>query len=438
MLARLFTKDVEERSIPIAAYGVGGYGGWAYGHSPVSVSTNTALGYDVSSACIDVLASSASTMPVDAVRTQGARRIPVEPAPPLIVRPSTLVQTDVWLYQLADSMLTDGNGFGLVLGTDAMQRPTHLELLDPEMVTDRIVDKGIPQAMVDNKRHLLYPWGDLWHVPGKYPRARNSPFADSPIDRAASTIGLAVAARNHAAGYFEAGGFPIAVAYSDQELDDTQAAGIKAKIAAAIRGSRDPLVLGSGLKLEAPPVNLSESDISPIMQVAVEAACRFWRVPPSMVYAAVSGQNVTYANVTQADLHYLKHSLEWLLQRIENALSALLPEGVRTRFNRNAFLRSDPPGRHDLYDLRLKNRTMSVNEVRALEDEQPIPGDEYDEPGIPAEGGDSRSLSAAEVSQKVYLAVQAGVLTEEEGRQMIAAAGADIDPKAIPPRRGDT
>jgi hypothetical protein len=34
----------------------------------------------------------------------------------------------------------------------------------------------------------------------------------------------------------------------------------------------------------------------------------------------------------------------------------------------------------------------------------------------------------AEVAQKVYLAVQAGVLTKAEARQMVAAAGAELTP----------
>jgi HK97 family phage portal protein len=385
MLARLFTKDaVEERAVPIASYGVGGYGGWAYGNSPVSVSTNTALGYDVSSACIDVLAGSISTTPIDVVRVQGPVRIPVDP-PSLIANPSALVESDVWLYQLVDSMLTDGNGFGMVVATDAAQRPTQIELLDPDIVSDRIVDKGVPQAMVDNKRHKVYPHGDLWHVPGKYPRAKNSPFADNVIDRASASIGLAIAARNHAVDYFNAGGMPIAVAYSDQELDSPQAAAIKASIVNAMRGSREPLVLGSGLRLEAPPTSLEGAQVSGITQIAVEAACRYWRVPPSMVYAAISGQNITYANVTQADLHYMKHSLGWLFRRLEKALSRLLPGMQTVRFNRNAFLQSDPQGRHELYDLRLRNKTTSIAEVRALEDEPPFDGREFYAPGIPGD-----------------------------------------------------
>lgn len=48
------------------------------------------------------------------------------------------------------------------------------------------------------------------------------------------------------------------------------------------------------------------------------------------------------------------------------------------------------------------------------------------------DGAGAMQLDPATVSQKVYLAVKEGVLSIEEGRALIAAAGADIDPSAVP------
>jgi HK97 family phage portal protein len=132
----------------------------------------------------------------------------------------------------------------------------------------------------------------------------------------------------------------------------------------------------------------NETQFIDLMRFEVEQVCRFWGVPPSMVYAAVSGQNVTYSNVTDADLAFLKHSLDGYLVRIENALTQLLPKPQVVRANRDAVLRSDARARHEIYDIRLKNRTVTVNEVRKLEDEPPFPEPEFDDPGIP--GGEEK------------------------------------------------
>lgn len=387
MLNRLFQpRDEPARSVAFSQMG-GYFLGASYGYTPAAVTTESTLGHAASSACIDVLATSVSTLPLDAVRKVGKVRKAVSPTPPLIAQPSALVEIDSWLYQLVDSMLTDGNGFGLVVATDQMQRPTQIELLDPENVTERSVEDGVPQAFVDEKRHKLYPYGDLWHVPGKFVRA-GSPFAESPIVRAAATIGAAIAARDYGSRYLGDGGHPSGIISADQDLDVDQARLIKQRFVDAMRGNREPAVFGAGLTYTPVSVDPDKTQYIELLRFCIEEACRFWRVPPSMVYAAVSGQNVTYANVSQADLHYLKHSLEGLLVRIENAMSRLIAGPQRIRFNRNAFLRADATTRGDYLDKRLRNRTLTVNEYRALEDEEPF-DDDFDDPGIPGIADDT-------------------------------------------------
>jgi len=152
-----------------------------------------------------------------------------------------------------------------------------------------------------------------------------------------------------------------------------------------------------------------------------------------MVYAAVSGQAVSYANVTQSDLAYLIHSLEGHFVRLERALSALLPAPMQVRFNRNAFLRSDPAARSEVVDRRLANQSMTVNEARALEDERPFSDPSFDQPGIPGgdEGEDTSARGIAELIQKIYLGV-GKVLSADEAREIANRAGAGLDGEFTP------
>jgi HK97 family phage portal protein len=205
------------------------------------------------------------------------------------------------------------------------------------------------------------------------------------VERARSTIGAAIAARDFGARFFGDGGHPGAILRSDQEMTAEQAKSYKRAFMAATRGNREPAVMGSGVTYEPITVEPNNSQFIDLMRFTIEEACRFWRVPPAMVYAAVSGQAVTYANVSQSDLAYLKHSLEGHLVRIEKALTRLLPRPQVVRFNRSAFLRSDPGSRSEVVDRRLKNQTLTVNEARALEDEPPFTDPRFDEPGIPGD-----------------------------------------------------
>jgi HK97 family phage portal protein len=346
-------------------------------YSPVPVSTSTALTHAASSACIDTLASSVSSLPLDAVREVGAERVPVTPSPSIIRQPSSLVDQDVWLYQLMFSLLTDGNAFGEIVSYGNGNLPTSIELIDPEDVLHRRIVDGEPTVSVKNVDRQLWPYGDLWHLPGRFVRP-GSPFADSPVQRARSTIGAAVAARDFGSRFFGDGGHPGGLIRSDEILSPEQAQAVKRSFINAVRGNREPMVVGAGLDYEPLIVNPNDSQFIDLMQFTTEEACRFWRVPPAMVYAATSGQSVTYANVSQADLAYLKHSLEGHLVRIEKALTRLLPRPQFARFNRAAFLRSDTEGRFNAYEMALRNGWMSVNEVRALEDQPAVEtGDQY-------------------------------------------------------------
>ena len=392
-------------------------------YSPVSVSTTTALTHAASSACIDTLATSVSALPLDAVRMVGSARRPIEPSPLLIREPSSLVEQDVWLYQLMQSLLTDGNAFGEIISYGAGQLPTSIELIDPETVTQRRFVNGVPTVTISGQDRQLFPFGDVWHVPGRFVKP-GSPFADSPVQRAKATIGAAVAAREFGSRFFGDGAHPGMIVRSEQALTPEQAEGVKRALMRATKGNREPAVLGAGLEVEPIMVNPNDSQFIDLMRFTTEESARFWRVPPSMIYAATSGQSVTYANASQNDLAYLKHSLEGHLVRIEKALTRLLPRPQFARFNRNAFLRSDPVTRSEVQDRRLRNKTLTIDEVRAQEDELPF-GGEYAEPGIP--GDNERDLSVAESVQKVYLGVLNGVITADEARQIINEAGGDLD-----------
>ncbi len=343
-------------------------------------------------ACVDILAGSASALPIDAVREQGNIRVPVSPTPSLLAAPSAVSTLDVWIYQLMWSLLTDGNAFGMVTMTDGSGRPTAIELLAPSDVRERKFSEGRATVKVGTTEHGLYPYGDIWHVPGKM-TPPGSPFALSPLRYAGRVVGTGLAAEAFGSRFFTDGGHPSSIVYSDQTLTQEQAKGIREAFLKASAGTtREPAVFGSGLKYEQIQVSPTDSQFIDLMRFEVEQVCRFWRVPPSMVYGAVSGQAVTYANVSQADLHYLKHSLDGYLVRVERALALLLPRPQTVKFNRDALLRSDTLTRYQAHQIGMDSGFLTADEVREMEDRPPLPDGEGDSPAAhemdPADAGE--------------------------------------------------
>lgn len=344
-------------------------------------------------ACINVIADAIGRTPLDVVTGDGVARRPVSPTPRVIAKPSGLVQTDVWRFQLGWSLATDGNAFGQITTVSTRGAyPTSIEFVDPAAVTERQVVKGVPQVKYDDKVHKLYPFGDFWHCPGRTVAA-GSPFGLSPVAQASRVIGTSLAAEEYSYRFFTDGGHPTTILYSDADLNADQAAEVKAAWRRAVQpGSREPAVFSSSLKADKIQVDPNETQFIELIRVMVDQVCRFWGVPPSMVFGATSGQSVTYANVTDYDLTFLKHSLDGYYVRVENAMSDLLPGPQIVKANRNAILRSDPKTRYEANAIALANRQMTINEARALED-QPGFGPEFDVPGIPPFPGATPPLS---------------------------------------------
>jgi HK97 family phage portal protein len=351
----------------------------AYGAGGVDAALRNSAAW----ACIDVLMDALARTPMDGTQSIRGRSVYMNPQPQLLVKPSGVVGLDVWRGQVGYSMLTDGNAFGRVVAMDTRANPTQIEMVDSYCVTERKVVDGIPSVLYDNERHNLWPYGDMWHVPGRLVPA-GSPFALSPVTYSAKVTGTTLAAEDFSLQFFTDGGHPTMAFYVNAEITEQQGQAIKDSYRRGTRGGREPAVFGSDIRMEHLQTDPNATGYIDLMRFEVEQACRFWRVPPSMVYAAISGQNITYANVSDADLSYLKHSLDGYLVRLENALTAITAPWVTVKANRNAILRSDVKARNEVYDIRLKNSTMTVNEVRALEDESPLTGEEYDVPGIPA------------------------------------------------------
>jgi len=395
--------------------------GIALGVDPVSPSVGSideAIRDAATWACIKIKAQGCAMLPISEVRYQGSQRVVVEPSP-IIRRPSNIVPARVWRFQVFASMFSDGNAFGLVSRTDSMGRPTQIELVAPEQVRERRVVDGVPQVKINNETHLLYPWGDLWHLAGEMTLA-GSPFGLSPIAYGANTTGTSLAAERFGGQFFTRGGHPTGVLTVPGQPSEEQTTALKQRLMAVIAGSREPLVLPEGTSYEKMQVDPKDSQFLELMRFEVEQTCRRHGVPPSMVFGAVSGQSITYANATQADLAYLKHTLSYPIDLFEDGMNLLTPAPRSIFLDRDAILEGDPMGRLEMQIKRVQNRLRTINEVRA-EDHLDDFGPEYDEPGVPADSS-SRDLSLPEQLQKIYLAVDK-VITANEAREIVGIDG---------------
>ena len=326
-----------------------------------------------------VLCESMAGLPVDQIR-ELPDKSRVEVAPSLIVRdPDGTGDQQGWIYQAMDSWLDAGNVYGLVVAADSMARPTQIVILPPADVSWRM-HEGELVPHIGATPHYVWPRGDLWHAPAF--RKAGSPIGLSPTEYARQSVQTSIAAEKFGGDFFQ-GVHPTADMSVDADITKEQAQEYKDRLKAATM-NREAFVHGKDITLTHQPVNPTDSQFIDLLRFECEQASRIYGVPPGMIYAAVSGQSVTYSNASDADLAFMKHSLRPWVRRLQFQWSRFLPAPQVVRLNVNAFLEMTPKERAEVNKIRLDSKTRSVNEVRDDEDEPRFDDPAYDLPGIPA------------------------------------------------------
>ena len=325
-----------------------------------------------------VLCTSIAGLPVFQV-TESQNRTRRVPTSQVVRRPALSVNRRMWVYQVMDAWLDAGNAYGLVLETSSLGLPTLVETVSPSQIQWLPVD-GYLTPHLNGQPKVKWPLGDLWHSPC-FVQA-GSPIGLSPSQYAAQSVATAVAAEKFGGDFFAASGHPTYDVSASRPITKQEATEIKAGFVNSVR-DRAPWVHGADITAQPMTIDPQKSQFIELLQFECLQAARIYGVPPTMIYAAVSGSSITYANASQDDLAFLKHSLRWWVNLLQDEWSAWLPSPQSVKLNVDAFLQMTARERAEIHEIRLRTKTRTINEVRDLEDEAPFPGEEYDQPGVP-------------------------------------------------------
>lgn len=318
--------------------------------------------------CVNLTATMAEVLPLDVYSGSGQDKRP---------RPMPGWMKDLgadghglsdWLYQAVFSAMLRGNPVGEVVERDPRTaQPRTIVLANPDEVRAdpdaegrlhwRIGRRGVDRENVWHKR--VYP------VPGYV-------FGLSPIAMHAQTIGLGISSLQFGARWFTDGGHPSAMLTNENEITETQAKDAKAKFLSALRGKREPVVLGKNWKYQAISISPNESQFLETQGYTSAECCRIFGPGYAEVFGYEVGGSLTYSTLEQASLHLLTYSMDAWLVRLERWLSDLLPSPQQVKFNRGALVRTDLLTRYRAHEIALRNDFKVINEVRDLEDLTPV------------------------------------------------------------------
>lgn len=310
----------------------------------------------------DLIASLASELPIHVYSGQGSDR-KERTAPSYLLDPGGDGQGLAdWSYQALMSWLLRGNLYGDVLDTRPGY-PTQIQLHHPDDVHGWLDEDG--------KVHWSAAGREV--NPARWLHRRVNPIPGrvlglSPISWHASTIGLSISSVRFGEAWFRDGAHPSALLTNEEaDLDQPQARIAKQRFLAALRGTREPVVLGKGWKYQQIQISPEESQFLST-QGYTEAQCaRIFGPGLAEVLGYESGGSLTYANVESRSAHLLVYTLNKWLRRLERLLSSMLPRPQYVHIDRDGLLQSTTLERYRAHASALTHRWKTVNDVRQEE-----------------------------------------------------------------------
>lgn len=335
--------------------------------SPYSLTGESARRHSAVWACRRLRADLVSTMPVDAYRNVGGIQVEI-PKPPMLVDPGgERVDLLEWLYSSQDDLDGYGNTFGLITAKNALGLPARIDLVPVGEVSVVVKDGMLAEYRICGKK---YDPDAVWHE--KQYTSSGLHVGLSPIMHAVRPILAGLSAQEFAASWFQSGGIPSAhLKNTEKTLKAAEAELVKSRFKASV-ANHEPFVSGMDWTYDMVSVPANQAQFIEMMEFSVVDVARFFGCPADLIDAAVSGQSVTYANISQRNLQFLIMNLGPAIKRREAKLSKWLPRPQIVKFNTDALLRMDPQTRAQVIDTRIKNRTLTNAEARALENQQPL------------------------------------------------------------------
>ena len=331
-------------------------------------------------ACIRLISETISTLPLSVYEktTTGKRLAPQHPLHFIVHdQPNSDTTAAVHWEATVAAMLARGNARAekLMIG----DRLVGLQFLNPCRLTKSRNASGALEYRYteSNGRQRTIPASRIFNIPGF---SLDGKEGASVVAYGANVMGAALSADAAANATFKNGLRPTSVwkfptILRKEQRDDAREA-IK-KISGAVNAG-NPAILEAGMDVDTIGINPNDAQLLESRAFSVEEICRWFRVPPFMVGHAENSTNWG-SGIEQQMIGFLTFTLGPWLKRIEQAINKdLLSPGDRSRFyakfNVEGLLRTDSTARAAFYSAMVNNGIYTRDEVRELEEREPMGG----------------------------------------------------------------
>ena len=353
------------------------------------VNETTAMQTTAVYSCVRILAETLASLPLHVYKYKdggGKELVHDHPLYWLLHdEPNPEMTSFVFRETLMSHLLIWGNAYAQVIRDGAGRVLALYPLLPNKMQVERdargelyyIYSKDTDEnPMIKKYGEIILKKDEVLHIPGL---GFDGLIGYSPIAMAKNAVGMTLACEEYGASFFANGANPGGVLEHPGVLKDP--AKVRESWNAVYRGANNAhkvAVLEEGMKYQQIGIPPEEAQFLETRKFQLNEIARLYRIPPHMIGDL---DKSSFSNIEQQSLEFVKYTLQPWLVRWEQSLqsSLLLPGEKGTYFiklNVDGLLRGDYQSRMNGYATGRQNGWFSTNDIREMENLNPIPAEE--------------------------------------------------------------
>ena len=367
-----------------------------------SVTVQSAIQLSTVYACVRVISETIASLPLGIYETvnDGNEKATDHPLYRLLHdEPNSEMTSFVFREVMLAHLLLYGNSYSQIIRSGKNQVIGLYPLLPDHMDVDRDSKGNLTYTYTtsDGKTVSIKP-RDVLHIPGL---GFDGVMGYSPIALEKNAIGLGIASEEYGSKFFSNGARPSGILTHPNTVKNPKA--LRESWNSAYGGSSNSnrvAILEEGMKFEPIAIPNNEAQFLETRKFQVDEIYRIFRVPPHLVGNL---EHATFSNIEHQSIDFAVHTIRPWLVRIEQAMNrALLSDQEKGRFfvqfNIDGLMRGDYKSRMEGYAIGRQNGWLSANDIRALENQNPIPADQ---------GGDAYLVNGNMISISTAMKQQA-------------------------------
>ena len=353
------------------------------------VNERTAMQTTAVYACVRILAEAVASLPLHVYEYQddgGKKLVHDHPLYYLLHdEPNPEMTSFVFRETLMSHLLIWGNAYAQII-RDGAGRVLGLYPLLPDKMEVQRDDKGniyYVYSRNSDENPTFKEYGniklkaeDVLHIPGL---GFDGLIGYSPIAMAKNAVGMTLACEEYGASFFANGANPGGVLEHPGVLKDPSK--VRESWNSVYRGVNNAhkiAVLEEGMKYQQIGIPPEEAQFLETRKFQINEIARLYRIPPHMVGDL---DKSSFSNIEQQSLEFVKYTLDpWVIRWEQSLQRSLLLPGEKGKYfiklNVDGLLRGDYQSRMNGYAVGRQNGWFSANDIREMENMNPIPDEE--------------------------------------------------------------